>query len=123
MGMQIIINDTDNLSPVDKAVLAVLAGGAIPAEKTSKSDLKPGRRKKDPEPFVEKEEDAPEVVEEDGEDEPDEEATMADAVALATECVSQGRQKDVKNALVDLGVAKVSKLKGDQIAEFIQALS
>lgn len=51
----------------------------------------------------------------------EEEITMADAVRVATELVSNGRAKDVKAALADFGAGRVSELKGDDIAAFVRS--
>lgn len=59
----------------------------------------------------------------DPEPEPDAEPTMEDAVARATELVSEGRTADVKGALANLGVKRVSELEESQIAEFLEAVS
>lgn len=50
------------------------------------------------------------------------EYTLKDAIAKATELVSNGRGAEVKAALAPTGAKKVSELKGDAIATFIQAL-
>lgn len=59
------------------------------------------------------------------EPEPEEESTgptLQDAVDRATELVSDGRAADVKGALANFGVKRVSELEESQVAEFIEAL-
>lgn len=60
--------------------------------------------------------------------EPEEEATsdgpsLDDAVARATELVAEGRAADVKGALANFGVKRVSELEESQVAEFLEALA
>ncbi len=50
-------------------------------------------------------------------------ATMEDAVQLATKLVSEGKAAQVKEALRGVGAKRVSELKGDAIATFIASLS
>lgn len=53
----------------------------------------------------------------------DDASRMDEAVTRASELLSQGRAGDVKAALGDLGVSRVSQLKPAQIDEFLAALS
>lgn len=61
------------------------------------------------------------------EPEPEEEAsdgpTLEDAVARATELVSEGRAADVKGALQNFGVKRVSELEESQVEAFLEALA
>lgn len=130
MGIQIIIPNTDDLTTLDRQVLALLGGDSIPtvtAEPrtgSEQSEAKPAKKAaakkaaKKPEPVVEEPEDEDEDDDLVGDDGP----TMADAVARATELVSAKRAPEVKAALANLDVEKVSHLKGDQIAAFLEAL-
>lgn len=52
-----------------------------------------------------------------------EEATMDDAIQVATKMVAEGKATGVKTALSELGVKRVSDLKGEDIATFINSLS
>lgn len=54
-------------------------------------------------------------------DEPDG-PTMEQAVERATELVGEGRAADVKGALANFGVKRVSELEESQIAEFLESL-
>lgn len=126
MGIQITITDVTNLSEDEKSLLAFILGGADvptvaaveakaePAAKPAKKAAAKPAKKAEPEPEEDEDDDLL------GDDEP--EYTMADAVAKATEMVSGGNATDVKAALTDLGVRKVSELKPSQIAAFIAAL-
>lgn len=51
------------------------------------------------------------------------EDAMAQAIALATKMVSDGEAKKVKEALASAGANRVSELKGDAVAKFLEALS
>lgn len=131
MGIQIIIANTDELTAQDRQVLALLGGDSIPtvtaeprtgdeqsaAKPAKKATAKKAAAKK-PDPVEEPEEEEEEDDDLVGDDGP----TMADAVARATELVSAKRAPEVKAALANLDVEKVSHLKGDQIAAFLEAL-
>lgn len=109
--MQITIHDTNDLTAADIRVLQVLIGSETP-EKAPKPQSKP-------EPALKAEkavEPAPE---------PDEngEATMKDAVELATKLVSNGEAAKVKAALAEVGAKRVSQLKEDKIPTFVASLS
>lgn len=120
----------------EAAILAALGGSTpkpsavsqpepVPAEEAPKK-RGPGRPRKEetaPKPEPEPE---PEVVQDEGpKPEPEAEDThdLKEAVKLATKLVSEGRAKDVKTALGEVGAKKVSELSGDQISDFIKALS
>lgn len=49
-------------------------------------------------------------------------ATLEEAVAAATDLVSNGEQARVKEALSSLGAKRVSELKGAKIGQFLAAL-
>lgn len=49
--------------------------------------------------------------------------TLEDAVARATELVAEGRAADVKGALANFNVKRVSELDESQVEEFLAALS
>lgn len=54
----------------------------------------------------------------------DEGPTLEQAIEKATELVSEGRAAEVKGALKELGISKkVSELEGDEIAQFLEAVS
>lgn len=60
------------------------------------------------------------------EPEPEEEATgvtLEDAVARATELVSEGRAAEVKGALATFDVKRVSELDESQVEAFLEALN
>lgn len=131
MGINITFN-TDDLTPEDRAVIALAAGlgfgesetaAPAPAKKAAAAPAKKAAAKKAA---------AAPVVPDEPEEEPeadedlvggdDTEYTMADAVARATELVQASKADAVKAALADLGVAKVSHLKADQIGEFMSSV-
>jgi hypothetical protein len=119
--VQIIINTTEELSPVDLEILTALVGKveAPPAPVPAKA------KKPAPEPVVEEP-----VVEEPVVEEPVVEDlvggssyTMKDAVEIATKLVSEGKSADVKKALAKAGVDRVSKLPEDKVDAFVSELS
>ena len=60
------------------------------------------------------------------EPEPEEEPegnTLEDAVTRATELVAEGRAAEVKGALANFGVKRVSELEESQVEEFLAALN
>lgn len=117
--MQITI-DTNNLSEMDVAMLAFLAGQAeeTPADEEPEAPA-PAKTpaKKAPAKAAAK---APEPEDEDlvGGDGP----TMADAVAAATKLVSSGGSAKVKEALAAVEAKRVSEITEDKIADFLAAL-
>lgn len=123
--MHISINTEEDLSQVDKKILAVLAGvsdtaPAAPSEKPAPAAAKKAAAAK-PKP-------APEPEDEPDEDEAEEEsgeggATVAEAKALASKMVSNGEAAKVKAALGEVGAKKVSEIPEDKVDEFIAALS
>ena len=141
--MQIIIHDTNELSELDLTVLKALVGvesstpaaankasstaapaaeKAAPAAKkaAAAAPAKKAAAKPEPDPEPEAEEEEPEAEDEDLVGGP----TMADAVALATKLVSEGRAVEVKSTLAECGAAKrVSELEGDNIAKFVNAFA
>lgn len=62
---------------------------------------------------------APEA-DEDDEAEDEDGPTLEDAVARAQELVGEKRTAEVKAAIAEIGVERVSKLRGAQIAEFLE---
>jgi hypothetical protein len=126
--MQITIPDTNELSELDRNVLAALLGVVSPVsapvsqpKSEPKAESKPKAEKAAPKAEKKPE---PEADEDDNSDEGDDGPTMKDAVALATKLVSDGEASRVKAALSDLGAKRVSELKSaDDIAAFINALS
>lgn len=127
--MQITIPDTNELSELDRNVLAALLGNDVspasaPASQPKndpKAESKPKAEKAAPKETKKPE---PEPDEDDNSDEGDDGPTMKDAVALATKLVSDGEASRVKAALSDLGAKRVSELKSaEDIATFINVLS
>lgn len=57
------------------------------------------------------------------EPEADGEPTLEDAVARATELVGEGRAAEVKGALAQFDVKRVSELSEDQVPAFLEALN
>lgn len=127
--MEIIIQTDDELSTTDRAILRALLGEQEPAENGSveepkakpakKSAKKAAAAKAKPEP----EEEPAEDDDTDEDAEPSAEASMEAAVELATQLVSNGKSDVVKAILADLGVKRVSELKEDDVAAFIEAAS
>lgn len=117
--MQITI-DTNNLSELDIAMLAFLAGNTEEAEDEvepeapapAKAATKKAAAKPKPEPAPEPEED---LVGGDG-------PTMQDAVAAATKLVSEGGAATVKTALAAVGAKRVSEMAEADIPAFMEAL-
>lgn len=127
MGISITITDVANLTAEEKALLATLTDGGQAAEKPAaapkaKAEVAPKKKK-----VVEEEVVEAEVVEDDEDEDEDlvggDEPTMADAVARATELVGEKRQQEVKDALAEFGVKRVSELKGGQIGAFLESLA
>lgn len=131
MYIEIHHNTDDELNATDRAVLQALLGNdapaakapvaeqpaAKPAAKKATSAAKKAAAKPEPTPEPEEAESADEDLLGD-----DEAPTMADAVELATELVSDGRSADVKAALAEAGAKRVSELKGAGIATFVNTL-
>lgn len=127
MGTQITITTDDAALAADLVELINSREGAAPtvtATATPAPAKKAAAKKAaapvptpDPEPEADADDD---VL--GGDDEEPTEYTMADAVARATELVQASKATQVKEALADLGVAKVSHLKADQIGEFMTAV-
>lgn len=114
MGISITINDLDNLSDLERQVLATaLEGTVATTEKPKPKPAKKAQPKSAPEPEPEEEDE--DLLGDDG-------PTMKDAVAKATELVSGGDAAKVKSALADLGVKRVSELKDGDIPAFLSAL-
>lgn len=139
----IVLKDVDVSNPDILGALTALAAllndtfdternaVAVKPEKdgSAKAKAKPAKKQKDAPAPAAKEEPAPEptpepIPEEDGKDEQEDvtEVTMDTAVEVATALIGDGRQKDVKDALKELGARRVSELKGDKIAAFVKAL-
>lgn len=120
--MQITI-DTNNLSDLDKSVLALLAGGAAPAAApAAKATPAPAKKAaaapKKEEPVEEPEADEPDADEEQGSDEP----TIDDAKEKASALVSNGEAAKVKAALTAVGAKKVSEIPANKVAAFLAEL-
>lgn len=124
--------NTEDLSVLDKQVLAVLAGGnsapAPVADKAAEAAARvaaatkttPAKKtaaaKPDPEP-------EPEVEEEPVAEETDGEAkTLEDAKAIAMDLVANGGAPKVKAALKVVGAAKVTEMDESDVPAFLAAL-
>lgn len=145
--MKIEIN-TDNLTDLDRQILATLSGQIVsekptpasapatataPVEKPVKAA--PVKKAAAPAPAPEPEPEVPtsEAATDGGDEDllapadpaspPAAALTMQDAVAAATPLISGGKQAEVKAVLEGLGVKRVSALAEDQIAEFITAIN
>lgn len=121
--MQITI-DTNNLSEMDVAMLAFLAGQEAPepeAEDEEPETPAPAKKAAAAKKAAPKAEPDPEPEAEDlvgGGDAP----TMADAVARATTLVSEGEAAKVKEALAAVGAKRVSEMSEEDIPAFFAAL-
>jgi hypothetical protein len=110
--------DTNNLSDLDIAMLAFLAGQTEENGEEAEPETEPAKapaakkaapaKKAEPEP----EED---LVGGDG-------PTMSDAVAAATKMVSEGGAAKVKEALAVVGAKRVSEMAESDIPAFFAAL-
>ena len=126
MGMNIAFN-TDELSDTDKAALRVITGGGSGTESQA-AELAARVEAAKPTP-AKKAAAAPKaaaVVEPEPEPEPEVESggqTVDDAVKLASALLSAGKQSDIKAALTDIGVKRVSEMTDEQAPVFIAALS
>lgn len=118
--------DTENLSPLDYQVLALLGGVATAPKAEAEKATTPAAAKKatpakktaapKPAPAPEPE---PEEEDEDLVGGDDEGYSLEDAVSKATAMVADGQAAEVKAALTKVGAKKVSALEGDQIAAFM----
>lgn len=123
--MQITI-DTNNLSELDIAMLAFLAEQEPTAEVAEEPEPEPAPTK--PAKAASKPKPEPEPEVEEPAEEPEEDLisgdapTMSDAVAAATELVSDGKAALVKEALASVGAKRVSELAEGDIAAFLAAL-
>lgn len=133
MHITIQIDTGDKLSDQDKAVLLALSGA--PAGTTFVNvNNGGGAPAAAPEPAAKKAAEKPPTVAapapEAKTEEPEEELVpeaqtfdIRDAIKVGTDAVSQGKGKQVKEKLTELGVAQISKLEGQTIADFIAAFS
>ncbi len=139
--MQITINTAEEISDLDRQVLALLAGQEFILEgevaETEEPEEEPEveeepapaarrttRRKPEPEPEPMAEEPV-EEEEEDliGEEEMSDEDLLALAIKKATEMVSGGEAAQVREALDAAGASRVRELNADNVREFFKALS
>ena len=117
--MQITIDTAQPLSETDLAVLALLTGEQPVAQE---QDETPAPAKKAPakkapaKKAAAKKAPAPEPEDDEEGDGP----TLEDAVARAQELVGEKRTDEVKAAIAEIGVERVSKLRGEQIAQFLE---
>lgn len=145
--MRLIIDDTNDLSEMDKDILAMVIGDEVvlgsaeepeveqPAAKimekeaaavSKKATAKP---KAKPEPEPEPEPMAEEPLPEEDEEEPEEDDDTSDedllamAVKKATEMVGSGDAAKVREALDAAGASRVRELNKDNVREFFKALS
>lgn len=120
--------NTEELTPLDRKVLALLAGvgdpapekAAAPAPEKAASPAKkaspPKATAPAPAPVEEPESAAEEPAAGDA-------PTLDDAIAIATKMVSDGKSAQVKAALADVGAKRVSDIDADQIGAFLAALA
>lgn len=143
--MHISINTAEEISDLDRQVLALLAGTVVGTlEYTEEPDEEPEpepepapkarrtttRKKAEPEPEPEEEPEpmAEEAVEEEpeedeaGDDEQSDEDLLALAVKKATEMVGGGEAAKVREALDAAGASRVRELNADNVRDFFAAL-
>ena len=142
--MHISINTAEEISDLDRQVLALLAGTVVGTlEYTEEPDEEPEpeptprrtarkttAKKPEPEPEPEEEPEpmAEEAVEEEpeedeaGDDEQSDEDLLALAVKKATEMVSGGEAAKVREALDAAGASRVRELNADNVRDFFAAL-
>lgn len=112
--------ETENLTAEDRQVLAVLAGDAVATVEPIKAAAAAlAERAGVDKPAPAKKAAAAAKKEEPAEGDADG-PTLQEAVDRATELVSDGKAKEVKAALKEVGAAKVSELDGpEQIAAWL----
>ena len=139
--MYLSIEDTNDLTALDLAVLRTILGDGAkggtsrpeptpepakvePAKPKAKAKAKPAAKETQAAAgdFAD-EAPTPAAPEAPAPAEEDEGPSREDAVALATKMISSGKAPAVKEALSGLGVARVGELSDEQVAEFIKALS
>ena len=149
--MRLVIDDTDNLSELDKDILALVLGeelveveeapaqsaaeimkteAAAVSKKAAEAKAKPKPKpepKPEPEPEPMAEEPLPEEDEDDEEPAEDDGTSDEDLLALAvkkaTEMVGSGEAAKVREALDAAGASRVRELNKDNVREFFKALS
>lgn len=108
-----------------KAAAEEPAAKPAPAKRTRRTKAEIEAEKKAKEEAEVEEEDEPKTLQEELE-EGDEEASGEDlrqkAVEMATTLVGDGKAAQVRTALQDVGIKKVSELKDKDLAAFIKAL-
>ena len=116
--MQITIDTAQPLSETDLAVLALLTGEQPVAQEQDETPApaKKAAAKKAPAKKAAAKKPAPEPEDDEEGDGP----TLEDAVARAQELVGEKRTDEVKAAIAEIGVERVSKLRGEQIAQFLE---
>ncbi len=145
--MHISINTAEEISDLDRQVLALLAGTVVgtleyteepepePEPTPRRTTRKTTAKKPEPEPEPEPEEEpepepmAEEAVEEEepegdeAGDEQSDEDLLALAVKKATEMVGGGEAAKVREALDAAGASRVRELNADNVRDFFAALS
>lgn len=143
--MRLVIDDTDNLSEMDKDILYLVLGEefteveeapAQPAAEVMKKEAAAvskkateAKAKAKPEPEPEPEPMAEEPLPEEPEEEPADDDGTSDedllelAVKKATEMVGSGDAAKVREALDAAGASRVRELNKDNVREFFKALS
>ena len=110
--MLLSIDTTQELSPLDLAVLHTLLGSDIRPGGTAPAKATPAKAtpaKAEPEPEEESEDDEDLL----GDTKPEnDKPTIQDCVALATKLVSNGEGPAVKEALSSVGAKRVSEVSG-----------
>ena len=124
--MQITI-DTNDLSELDRAMLAYLAEAGAPEQEDEEVAEEP-EPEEAPKPAAKKAAAPAKKAAPKKEPEPDEEEdlvggpTLSEAIAAATKLVSDGEAGRVKAALAEVGVKRVSELSAEDVPTFLVAL-
>ena len=122
--------NTEELTQLDRKVLALLAGvddpapekAAAPAPEKAASPAKKASPPKAAAPAPAPVEE-PESAAEEEAPAADGEPTLDDAIAIAAKMISDGKSAQVKAALADVGAKRVSGIDADQIGTFLAALA
>lgn len=109
-----------NVSNPDSAGVAASTAKVAASKKAAPKPKAEPKPEPEPEPEPDPE---PEPQDEPEEQQEPAAATLEDAVNKATELVGKGRIADVKAALKDLGVGRVSELKPKQYQAFLDAVA
>lgn len=122
--MQITINTAEGISELDRATLLALLEINAPAGPIKAAPAKKAESAKVAEKVLASKDVNPDAdFQAAAEDENGEAPSLEDAIAAATELVSNGGAAKVKAALAAVGAKKVSELAGADVQSFLDALN